>query len=97
MSSRTGAGNTVLGPGQWAAWVSEHGAHLLDYAGYHLGADRAPAAVASAVAACAARSVPEGISARAWLLAVLRRDCSTAPGHREGTSPAPGRGCRTPG
>ncbi|WP_068928171.1 hypothetical protein [Planobispora rosea] len=92
MSSRTGIGNTVLGPGQWAAWVSEHGAHLLDYAGYHLGADRAPGAVAAAVAACAARTVPEGISARAWLLAVLRRDCSTAPGHREGYVPGTGPG-----
>ncbi|WP_449061133.1 hypothetical protein, partial [Planomonospora algeriensis] len=55
MNSSTGTGNAVLGPGQWRAWVNEHGAHLLDYAAYHLGADRATAAVAAAVAACGGR------------------------------------------
>ncbi|WP_204065242.1 hypothetical protein [Planobispora siamensis] len=72
--------------------MSEHGAHLLDYAGYHLGEDRAPAAVASVIAACGVRTVPGSVSARAWLLAVLRRDCSTAPGHRDGYAPGTGPG-----
>ncbi|MBG0826855.1 hypothetical protein HS041_03585 [Planomonospora sp. ID67723] len=92
MNASTGTGNTVLGPGQWAAWVNEHGAHLLDYAGYHLGAEGATAAAAAAVASCGAAAGPEGVSVRARLLAALRRDCSRAPGHRPGYVPGTGPG-----
>ncbi|MFC6577511.1 hypothetical protein [Planomonospora parontospora] len=96
MNSSTGTGNAVLGPGQWRAWVHEHGAHLLDYAVYHLGPERATAAVAAAVAACGVRSAPENapenVSVRARLLAVLRRDCFTRPGHRDGYVPGGGPG-----
>ncbi|MFC4057155.1 hypothetical protein ACFOWE_02550 [Planomonospora corallina] len=96
MSSPTGTGKTVLGPGQWAAWVNEHGAHLLDYAAYHLGPDRAVRAVAAAFTACGTRTVPGGVSVRAWLLAVLRRDCFTRPGHRDGYAPGAGPGLPDP-
>jgi hypothetical protein len=92
VNSSTGTGNAVLGPGQWKAWVNEHGAHLLDYAAYHLGPDRATAAAAAAVASCGARPAPGNVSVRARLLAVLRRDCFTRPGHRDGYVPGTGPG-----
>ncbi|GAA3132886.1 hypothetical protein GCM10010466_24380 [Planomonospora alba] len=82
----------MLGPGQWAAWVDEHGAHLLDYAAHHLGPDRAARAAAAAFAACGTRAAPGGVSVRAWLLAVLRRECFTRPGHRDGYVPGTGPG-----
>ncbi|GIN01758.1 hypothetical protein Pve01_34160 [Planomonospora venezuelensis] len=82
----------MLDPGQWAAWVGEHGAHLLDYAGYHLGAEQATAAAARAVAVCGTTAAPVGVSVRARLLAVLRRDRLHAPGHREGYVPGTGPG-----
>ncbi|GAA4234418.1 hypothetical protein GCM10023075_52920 [Streptosporangium album] len=81
------------GPGQGAAaWVGEHGAHLMDYAVYHLAPDRAPAAVASVLAACQAQPAPRGITARGRLLAALRQDCRAAPGYREQYVPESGPG-----
>ncbi|WP_143120951.1 hypothetical protein [Streptosporangium canum] len=92
MSSSSGAGRVVLGPGQGTAWVGEHGAHLMDYAAYHLAPDRVPAAVASALAACQAQPAAKGLTPRGRLLAVLRRDCRAAPGYREQYVPESGPG-----
>lgn len=93
MSTSPGAGRVVLGPGQGtAAWVGEHGAHLMDYAAYHLPADRAPQAVASVLAACQDQPAPRGITVRGRLLAALRHDCRTAPGYREQYVPETGPG-----
>ncbi|WP_156055968.1 hypothetical protein [Streptosporangium roseum] len=92
MSSSSGAGRVVLGPGQGTAWVGEHGAHLMDYAAYHLAPDRVPAAVASALAACQAQPAAKGLTPRGRLLAVLRRDCRAAPGYRERYVPEAGPG-----
>ncbi|OUC79310.1 hypothetical protein CA984_42950, partial [Streptosporangium minutum] len=82
----------MLGPGQGAAWVGEHGAHLMDYAAYHLAPDRVPAAVASALAACQAQPAAKGLTPRGRLLAVLRRNCRAAPGYREQYVPEAGPG-----
>ncbi|MEV4184910.1 hypothetical protein AB0J28_26145, partial [Streptosporangium canum] len=87
MSSSSGAGRVVLGPGQGTAWVGEHGAHLMDYAAYHLASDRVPAAVASALAACQAQPAAKGLTPRGRLLAELRRDCRAAPRYREQNDP----------
>ncbi|MEU7989611.1 hypothetical protein AB0B56_32585 [Streptosporangium canum] len=92
MSSSSGAGRVVLAPGQGTAWVGEHGAHLMDYAAYHLAPDRVPAAVASALAACQAQPAAKGLTPRGRLLAVLRRDCRAAPGYREQYVPESGPG-----
>ncbi|MFJ2033497.1 hypothetical protein [Streptosporangium sp. NPDC087985] len=93
MSNSPGAGRAVLGPGQGAAaWVGEHGAHLMDYAVYHLTPDRTQAAVASVLAACQAQPAPRGVTARGRLLALLRRDCRAAPGYREQYVPEAGPG-----
>ncbi|ACZ91869.1 hypothetical protein [Streptosporangium roseum] len=92
MSSSPGAGRAVLGPGQGTTWVGEHGAHLMDYAAYHLTPDRVSAAVASALAACLAQPAAKGITPRGQLLAVLRRDCRAAPGYREQYVPEAGPG-----
>ncbi|MEV7008457.1 hypothetical protein [Streptosporangium sp. NPDC051022] len=92
MNASSGAGRDVPGTGRGAAWVSEHGAHLMDYATYHLAPGRALPAVASVLTACLAEPAPEGVSARGHLLAALRRDCLTAPGHRERYVPDSGPG-----
>ncbi|MFC7646681.1 hypothetical protein ACFQX6_43600 [Streptosporangium lutulentum] len=76
--------------------MSEHGAHLMDYAAYHLESGRAPAAVMSALTACRAEAAPEDVTVRGRLLAVLRRDCRTAPGYRERYVPARDPACPTP-
>ncbi|MFF5205079.1 hypothetical protein [Streptosporangium sp. NPDC000396] len=92
MSASPGAGRIVLGPDQDAAWVSEHGAHLMDYAACHLAPDRVVAAVASALAACRVQATPKNVTARGRLLAVLRRGCCTAPGYRQQYVPGSGPG-----
>ncbi|MEU3168752.1 hypothetical protein [Streptosporangium sp. NPDC006930] len=92
MSTPTGTGRPTPGPGQGAAWVREHGAHLMDYAASHLEPGRAHAAVVSALAAGRAEAAPEGVTARGRLLAALRRDCRTSPGYRERYVPGSGPG-----
>ncbi|GAA3096774.1 hypothetical protein [Streptosporangium carneum] len=92
MSTSTGAGRDTPGAGQGAAWVSEHGAHLMDYAASHLASDRVLPAVASALAACLAEPPAQNVGVRGRLFAVLRRDCLTAPGHRERYVPDTGPG-----
>jgi hypothetical protein len=92
MSTPTGAGRVVPGSGQGAVWVNEHGAHLMDYAAYHLESGRAPAAVISALAVCQVEAAPEDVTARGQLLAVLRRDCCATPGYRERYVPGSGPG-----
>lgn len=92
MSTPTGAGRVAPGTGPGAAWVSEHGAHLMDYAASHLTPGQALSAVVSAMTACGVRPPPEGVSVRGRLLAVLRRDCLAAPGYRERYVPDSGPG-----
>lgn len=92
MSTSTGAGSVTPGSGQGAAWVSEHGAHLLDYAAHHLSSGEVVPAVVSAVVACRKEPAPRGVSDRGHLLAVLRADCLAAPGHRERYVPESGPG-----
>ncbi|MEV6860567.1 hypothetical protein AB0M44_06140 [Streptosporangium subroseum] len=92
MSAPTGAGRFAPGSGQGAIWVSEHGAHLMDYAAYHLESGRAPAAVMSALTVCQVEAAPEGVTARGRLLAVLRRDCRAVPTYREQYVPGSGPG-----
>ena len=92
MSTPTGTGRPTPGPGQGAAWVREHGAHLMDYAASHLEPGRAHAAVVSALAAGRVEAAPEGVTARGRLLAALRRDCRTSPGYRERYVPGSGPG-----
>lgn len=87
MSTSPGAGRAVLGPGQAAAWVGEHGAHLIDYAVRHLPPDRAVAAASSALAACRSGPAPLGVTPRGRLLAFLRRECRISPGYRAGYVP----------
>ncbi|MFF0308774.1 hypothetical protein ACFYSC_15185 [Streptosporangium sp. NPDC004379] len=87
MSTSPGAGRAVLGPGQAAAWVGEHGAHLIDYAARHLPPTRAMAAAASALAACRSGPAPRGVTPRGRLLAFLRRECRISPGYRAGYVP----------
>ncbi|GAA4208091.1 hypothetical protein GCM10022252_72700 [Streptosporangium oxazolinicum] len=92
MSGPTGTGRLTPGPGQGAAWVREHGAHLMDYAVSHLEPGRAHAAVVSALAAGRVEDAPGGVTARGRLLAALRRDCRTSPGYRERYVPGSGPG-----
>ncbi|MGJ6965473.1 hypothetical protein ACSDR0_26555 [Streptosporangium sp. G11] len=92
MSTPTGTGRLTPGPGQGAAWVREHGAHLMDYAASHLESGRARAAVVSALAAGRTEAAPGGVTVRGRLLAVLRRDCRTSPGYRERYVPGSGPG-----
>ncbi|GHH66019.1 hypothetical protein GCM10017673_11040 [Streptosporangium violaceochromogenes] len=92
MSTSTGAGSVIPGSGQGAAWVSEHGAHLLDYAAHHLPSGEVVPAVVSAVVACREEPAPRGVSDRGHLLAVLRADCLAVPGHRERYVPESGPG-----
>ncbi|MFF5114800.1 hypothetical protein [Streptosporangium sp. NPDC000509] len=92
MSTPTGTGRPTPGPGQGAAWVREHGAHLMDYAASHLEPGRAHAAVVSALAAGRAEAAPEGVTARGRLLAALRRDCRTSAAYRERYVPGSGPG-----
>ncbi|WP_329087834.1 MULTISPECIES: hypothetical protein [unclassified Streptosporangium] len=92
MSTPTGTGRLTPGPGQGAAWVREHGAHLMDYAASHLEPGRAHAAVVSALVAGRAEAAPGGVTARGRLLAALRRDCRTSPGYRERYVPGSGPG-----
>ncbi|GAA3002150.1 hypothetical protein [Streptosporangium longisporum] len=92
MSTPTGSGRPAPGPGQEAAWVREHGAHLVDYAASHLEPGRVHAAVVSALATGRAGAVPGNVTVRGRALAVLRRDCRTSPGHRERYVPGSGPG-----
>ncbi|MEV4094133.1 hypothetical protein [Streptosporangium saharense] len=93
MSTSTGAGRVTPGAGEGATWVSEHGAHLLDYAASHLASGRALPAVATVLATCLAEaSPPEGIGVRGRLFSVLRRDCLTSPEYRERYVPDTGPG-----
>ncbi|MCT9929696.1 hypothetical protein N5079_05610 [Planotetraspora sp. A-T 1434] len=90
MSAPTGTGDIALDPGRGMAWVNEHGAHLVDYASYHLDGARMLAAVSAALGACSVQAPPAHVTDRAWLLAVLRRACGS--GGREGYRPGPGPG-----
>ncbi|WP_436757983.1 hypothetical protein [Streptosporangium sp. V21-05] len=92
MSTPTGTGRLTPGPGQGAAWVREHGAHLMDYAASHLESGRTHAAVVSALAAGRVEAAPGNVTARGRLLAALRRDCRTSPGYRERYVPGSGPG-----
>ncbi|MER5645053.1 hypothetical protein [Streptosporangium sp. NPDC002524] len=92
MSTPTGTGRLTPGPGQGAAWVREHGAHLMDYAASHLESGRAHAAVVAALAAGRVEAAPGNVTARGRLLAALRRDCRTSPGYRERYVPGSGPG-----
>ncbi|MER6170610.1 hypothetical protein [Streptosporangium sp. NPDC001681] len=92
MSTPTGTGRFAPGPGQGAAWVREHGAHLMDYAASRLESGRARAAVVAALAAGRTEAAPEGVTVRGRLLAALRRDCRTSTGHRERYVPGSGPG-----
>ncbi|MEU8379079.1 hypothetical protein [Streptosporangium sp. NPDC048865] len=92
MSTSTGTGRLTPGPGQGAAWVREHGAHLMDYAASHLGPGRARAAVVAALTAGRAEAAPGDVTVRGRLLAVLRRDCRTSPEYRERYVPGSGPG-----
>ncbi|GAA3409767.1 hypothetical protein [Streptosporangium vulgare] len=92
MSTPTGTGRLTPGPGQGAAWVREHGAHLMDYAASHLESGRARAAVVSALVAGRVEAAPGNVTARGRLLAALRRDCRTSPGYRERYVPGSGPG-----
>ncbi|GLW11128.1 hypothetical protein Misp01_62560 [Microtetraspora sp. NBRC 13810] len=92
MSTPTGAENTVLGPGPGAAWVDEHAAHLVDYAGYHLEPAQAVTAVGSALSACLRETGDDDVPVRARLLAVLRRDCLARPGQGREYEPSGGPG-----
>ncbi|MFC3984882.1 hypothetical protein [Streptosporangium jomthongense] len=94
MSTSTGVGRVTPGAGgEGAAWVSEHGAHLLDYAASHLASGRALPAVASVLTACLAEpSPPERVGVRGRLFSALRRDCLASPDHREIYVPDTGPG-----
>ncbi|MEU4535545.1 hypothetical protein AB0G15_11835 [Streptosporangium sp. NPDC023825] len=92
MSTPTGTGRLTPGPGQGAAWVREHGAHLMDYAASHFESGRARAAVVSALAAGRVEAAPGDVTVRGRLLAALRRDCRTSPGYRERYVPGSGPG-----
>ncbi|MGC5010062.1 hypothetical protein ACLQ2R_04800 [Streptosporangium sp. DT93] len=92
MSTPTGTGRPAPGPGQEAAWVREHGAHLVDYAASRLESGRVHAAVVSALAAVRAEAAPGNVTVRGRSLAVLRRDRRTRPDHRERYVPGPGPG-----
>ncbi|MEV4751447.1 hypothetical protein AB0K21_34225 [Streptosporangium sp. NPDC049248] len=92
MSTPTGTGRFAPGPGQGAAWVREHGAHLMDYAASHLESGRARAAVVAALAAGRTEAAPEGVTVRGRLLAAVRRDCRTSTVHRERYVPGSGPG-----
>ncbi|WP_326646133.1 hypothetical protein OG884_15910 [Streptosporangium sp. NBC_01755] len=92
MSTPTGTGRFAPGPGQGAAWVREHGAHLMDYAASHLESGRARAAVVAALTAGRTEVAPESVTVRGRLLAALRRDCRTSTGHRERYVPGSGPG-----
>ncbi|MET8046074.1 hypothetical protein ABZU75_00590 [Streptosporangium sp. NPDC005286] len=92
MSTPTGTGRFAPGPGQGAAWVREHGAHLMDYAASRLESGRARAAVVAALAAGRTEAAPEGVTVRGRLLAALRRDCRTSTSHRERYVPGSGPG-----
>ena len=92
MSTPTGTGRSAPGPGQEAAWVREHGAHLVDYAASHLESGRAHAAVVSALAAVRAEASPGNVTVRGRSLAVLRRDRATRPGRGERYVPGSGPG-----
>ncbi|MBP2708159.1 hypothetical protein JOL79_30710 [Microbispora sp. RL4-1S] len=79
MNPSAGAGDAALDPGRGAAWVDEHGAHLVDYASFHLEPARAVAAAASALTSCVGLERPDGVTDRAWLLSALRRECGVTP------------------
>ncbi|WP_182882353.1 hypothetical protein [Microbispora sp. H10949] len=84
------AGDVTLDPGRGMAWVDEHGAHLVDYASYHLEPSATLTAVTAALRSCAARERPGNVTDRAWLLSALRRECATGPGR--GFLPGAGSG-----
>ncbi|GLW25170.1 hypothetical protein Mame01_52120 [Microbispora amethystogenes] len=84
------AGDVTLDPGRGMAWVDEHGAHLVDYASYHLESSATLTAVTAALRSCAARERPGNVTDRAWLLSALRRECATGPGR--GFLPGAGSG-----
>ncbi|MEU4830062.1 hypothetical protein [Streptosporangium sp. NPDC023615] len=92
MSTPTGTGRPAPGPGHEAAWVREHGAHLVDYAASRLESGRVHAAVVSALAAVRAEDAPGNVTVRGRSLAVLRRDRRTRPGHEERYVPGSGPG-----
>ncbi|WP_405087459.1 hypothetical protein [Microbispora sp. NBC_01389] len=73
-------GDVTLDPGRGMAWVDEHGAHLVDYASYHLESSATLTAVTAAMRSCAGRERPGNVTDRAWLLSALRRECATGPG-----------------
>ncbi|WP_433498435.1 hypothetical protein ACQP1K_26690 [Sphaerimonospora sp. CA-214678] len=75
-----------------AVWVGEHGAHLVDYASYHLDPARTVTVVAAALAACVHQNEPGNVTDRARLLAAVRRGCADGPDRREGFRPGPGPG-----
>ncbi|MGW4475479.1 hypothetical protein ACWENQ_37920 [Nonomuraea sp. NPDC004354] len=92
MSSLHDTGSAILGPDRAAAWVREHGGHLMDYACYRLGEAAAPAAVAAALGASHWRAVPENVSERGLLFAALRGVCLADPACRDGYHPGTGPG-----
>lgn len=94
MSSPTGTGGPAFDPGRGtvATWVGEHGAHLVDYASYHLDPARTMTVVAAALAACVRQNEPGNVTDRARLLAAVRRGCADDPDRREGFRPGPGPG-----
>ncbi|MEU4331555.1 hypothetical protein [Nonomuraea dietziae] len=85
-------GSAILGPDRAAAWVREHGGHLMDYAVHRLGEAAAPAAVAAALGASNWQAVPESVSERGLLIAALRRVCLADPACRDGYHPGTGAG-----
>ncbi|KAA9373688.1 hypothetical protein F5972_34455 [Microbispora cellulosiformans] len=73
-------GDVTLDPGRGMAWVDEHGAHLVDYASYHLESSATLTAVTAAMRSCAGRERPGNVTDRALLFSALRRECATGPG-----------------
>ncbi|MFE3451614.1 hypothetical protein ACFXJ8_22090 [Nonomuraea sp. NPDC059194] len=59
MSSLHDTERAILGPDMAAAWMREHGDHLMDYAVHRLGEAAAPAAVAAALGSAHWRTVPK--------------------------------------
>lgn len=92
MNSPTGTGDFTLDLNGGMGWVNEHGAHLLDYASYHLDPDRAVAAVAVALRTCSRQTAPGNVTDRARLLAVVRRECAAGGDRGREFRPGPGPG-----
>ncbi|GAA0380577.1 hypothetical protein GCM10009530_34140 [Microbispora corallina] len=92
MTPPTGTGDVELDPGRGMAWVDEHGAHLVDYASFHLEPSRVLGAAGAALEACAVQAKPGNVADRAWLLSALRRECGPGAVRGDGFRPGPGPG-----